>query len=86
MVSREFIITNASGLHTRPGNDFVKIAKRFSCSITVSKGEKNADGKSILKLMKVNVVKGDRVSISCDGPDEKAALESLDAYLASLEE
>jgi phosphotransferase system HPr (HPr) family protein len=84
MVSREFIITNASGLHTRPGNDFVKLAKQFSASITVSKGERNADGKSLLKLMKVNVVKGDTIAINCNGPDEDAALESLGTYLASL--
>jgi phosphotransferase system HPr (HPr) family protein len=86
MVSGEFVIANASGLHTRPGNDFVKMAKQFSCSISVSKGGKTADGKSLLKLMKINVIKGDIVSIICDGLDEKAALESLGAYLASLEE
>jgi phosphotransferase system HPr (HPr) family protein len=86
MVSRDFVITNASGLHTRPGNDFVKTAKQFSCSITVSKGTKSADGKSLLKLMKVNVIQGDTISISCDGSDELTALESLGTYLASLKE
>jgi phosphotransferase system HPr (HPr) family protein len=86
MVSREFTITNASGLHTRPGNDFVKTAKQFSSAVTVSKGDKAADGKSLLKLMKVNVIKGDVITISCDGSDENAALESLGAYLAALTE
>jgi phosphotransferase system HPr (HPr) family protein len=85
MIFREFLITNASGLHTRPGNDFVKLAKQFSCSIAVSKDGKRVDGKSLLKLMKINVIQGDTISISCDGPDEEKALESLGAYLASLE-
>ncbi|MDR1210946.1 MAG: HPr family phosphocarrier protein [Spirochaetaceae bacterium] len=86
MVSGEFVITNPTGLHTRPGNDFVKTAKQFSCSVTVSRGERSADGKSLLKLMKVNVVQGDVMVIQCDGPDEEAALESLGNYLASLKE
>jgi phosphotransferase system HPr (HPr) family protein len=86
MVSGEFIITNDSGLHTRPGNDFVKMAKEFSCSVTVSKGDKTADGKSLLKLMKVNVIKGDTIVIRCDGSDEAAALNSLGTYLGSLTE
>jgi phosphotransferase system HPr (HPr) family protein len=86
MVSGEFVITNVSGLHTRPGNDFVKMAKQFCCSVSVSKDGRSADGKSLLKLMKINVIQGDTVSISCDGPDEAAALEGLGAYLASLEE
>jgi phosphotransferase system HPr (HPr) family protein len=86
MVSGEFIITNSSGLHTRPGNDFVKTAKQFSCSVIVSRGEKSADGKSLLKLMKINAVKGDAIVIQCDGPDEEAALESLGNCLASLRE
>jgi phosphotransferase system HPr (HPr) family protein len=86
MIFKEFLITNASGLHTRPGNDFVKLAKQFSCSIAVSKDGRNADGKSLLKLMKINVIKGDTISINCDGSDEKEALESLGVYLASLEE
>ena len=86
MVQKEFHITNASGLHTRPGNDFVKTAKQFSCDITLTKGEKTVDGKSLLKIMKVNVVKGDIISISCSGPDEAQALSVLENYLASLKE
>jgi len=86
MVRNEFRITNASGLHTRPGNDFVKIAKRFSCDITLTKGEKTVDAKSLLKVMKANVIQGDTVSISCSGPDEAEALSVLGDYLVSLKE
>ena len=86
MVQKEFHITNASGLHTRPGNDFVKTAKQFSCDIILTKGEKTVDGKSLLKIMKANVVQGDIISISCSGPDETEALSVLGNYLASLKE
>jgi len=86
MVQKEFHITNASGLHTRPGNDFVKMAKEFACKITLTKGEKTIDGKSLLKLMKANVVQGDVISIACAGEDETQAIAALGDYLASLKE
>jgi phosphocarrier protein HPr len=86
MVSKEFIISNASGLHTRPGNDFVKTAKGFTSDITVTKGGKHADGKSLLKLMKINIIKGDCISICCEGVDETGALETLGDYLGALTE
>ena len=86
MVKKEFHITNASGLHTRPGNDFVKTAKQFSCDITLAKGEKTTDGKSLLKIMKANVVRGDTITIACSGSDEEEALRVLGDYLESLTE
>jgi len=86
MVRKEFHITNPSGLHTRPGNDFVKTAKQFACEIALTKGEKTIDGKSLLKLMKANVVQGDVISISCTGEDETEAIAALGDYLASLKE
>jgi phosphotransferase system HPr (HPr) family protein len=86
MVSREIKITNPTGLHTRPGNDFVKAAKQYSCGIILVKGGKSIDGKSLLKLMKLNVVQGDTITVRCDGPDEGAALEALASYLEALTE
>ena len=86
MVQKEFHITNATGLHTRPGNDFVKTAKQFSSEITLTKGEKTVDAKSLLKVMKTNVIQGDTVSISCEGPDEAEALRVLGDYLISLKD
>jgi phosphocarrier protein HPr len=86
MIRKEFLIQNETGLHTRPGNEFVKIAKTFGCSITVSKGDKVADAKSLLKLMKANVVKGDKITLACDGADEEAAMAALGSCLDSLKE
>jgi len=86
MVQKEFHISNPTGLHTRPGNEFVKAAKQFSCEITLTKGEKTADAKSLLKIMKTDIVQGDTVSLSCSGPDETEALAALGSYLENLKE
>jgi phosphotransferase system HPr (HPr) family protein len=86
MIQKEFRITNPTGLHTRPGNDFIKAAKQYSCDISITKGEKTIDGKSLLKLMKLNVINGDTISIGCSGHDEEEALAALGDYLSSLKE
>jgi phosphotransferase system HPr (HPr) family protein len=86
MIRKEFEIRNETGLHTRPGNEFVKIAKNFASMVTVTKNEKVVDAKSLLKLMKANVVKGDLIILTCDGTDEQAAMEALCSCLESLKE
>lgn len=86
MVQKEFHITNPTGLHTRPGNDFVKTAKQFGCEITLTKGEKTVDAKSLLKIMKQDIVRGDTVTVSCSGSGEEEALAVLGSFLESLKE
>ncbi len=39
MINKEVEIVNETGLHTRPGNQFVKLAKQFDCAVNIRKGE-----------------------------------------------
>ena len=86
MTSRMVEITNPTGLHTRPGNQFVKLAKKFECEVMVTKGDKSFSAKSLMKLMKVGISQGDQIEISCDGADESQALTELTDFLARLTE
>ena len=86
MVSRVIEIVNETGLHTRPGNQFVKEAKKFESEITVKKGDKESNAKSLLKIMKIGISMGDKIEISCNGTDEVDALESLCTFVANLTE
>ncbi len=86
MTQREVRIVNETGLHCRPGNQFVKKAKEFECDITVKKGDKEFSAKSLLKLMKIGISKDDEITIKCDGADEEAALDALCDFIANLTE
>ncbi|MGD1821654.1 MAG: HPr family phosphocarrier protein [Pleomorphochaeta sp.] len=86
MISREVEIINETGLHTRPGNQFVKLAKTFPCTINVKRGDTEFSAKSLLKLMKVGVSKGDHIIIECDGEQENEAIDALSNFLANLTE
>jgi phosphotransferase system HPr (HPr) family protein len=84
MYEREVEIVNPTGLHTRPGNAFVKKAKEYASSVVVAKGDKEGNAKSLLSLMKVGCSQGDRVVIRAEGPDEKAAVDGLADFVAAL--
>ncbi|WP_345830506.1 HPr family phosphocarrier protein (plasmid) [Pantoea sp. BRR-3P] len=86
MKSIEIVITNPTGLHTRPGASFVKEAKRFQSEILVKKDDKIANGKSLMKLLQVGISYQDKISISAEGPDEEAALSALSTFISSLED
>lgn len=86
MKSIEIVITNPTGLHTRPGAAFVKEAKLFHSEITVKKGEKTANGKSLMKLLQIGISYQDKISISAEGPDEDAALNTLSQFVAALKD
>lgn len=86
MPATEVEIRNPTGLHTRPATAFVRLAKTFPCAVTVRKGEKSADAKSLVKLLLIGVSQGDRIELACEGPDEAEALAALTRFLDGLEE
>ncbi len=77
-------IINQSGLHTRPGKDFIQLAKTFESKVTVIKDGIEYNGKSLLKIMKAGICKGDQVTITASGEDEKDAINALKSYIETL--
>jgi phosphocarrier protein HPr len=86
MYARDVEIVNPTGLHTRPGNAFVRKAKEYAASVSIIKGEKRGNAKSLLTLMKVGCSRGDRVTIEADGPDEVAAVDGLVDFVTTLKD
>ena len=77
VVKRTVSIVHRQGLHARPAALFVQVAKRFESQITIKKGRKCVDGKSIMGLLMLAAKQGSRISITADGPDAAEALEQL---------
>jgi len=84
MPEKEVKLTNEVGLHARPAAVFSKAAAGFSAEITVSKGGQEANAKSIMAVLKLDVKKGDAVTIATEGADADEALEELVTLLESL--
>ncbi len=86
MTSGTYTITNETGLHSRPANAFVKLAKEFSSTISITKNDTTVEAKSLLKVLKAGIKKGDSITINCNGEDETKALEALGDYITHLSE
>lgn len=70
-------LINKLGLHARAASKLSGTCARFSSRICVIKDGKSVDGKSIMALMLLAAPVGTRLEISCEGPDEKEALQAV---------
>lgn len=70
-------IRNADGLHMRPAMQFVDLASRFACDITVSSDETHADAKSIMQMTMLAAARGTRLHVRAEGPDAAEAINAL---------
>ena len=77
IAQRTVTIVHQQGLHARPAALFVQLAKQFTSRVTVKKGRKIVDGKSIMGLLTLAAGPGARISILTDGQDASEALERL---------
>ena len=70
-------IQNKLGLHARPATLFVQEAARFRAQIQVQCGEKRANAKSILGMLKLGARSGARLLIRAEGEDAAEAILAL---------
>ena len=77
MTSGDVLIQDEIGLHARPAILFVKTANRFASRISVRAGEKQADAKSIVKVIGLGARKGVTITITAEGDDEAEAVAAL---------
>jgi len=74
-----YILKHETGIHARPAGMVVNEAKKYTCKITLTLGEKTADAKGLFSVMGLSAKGGDSISVICDGTDELAACDALKA-------
>ncbi len=83
MISRDVVITNASGLHARPATFFIQKANSYPCSIWVEKDDRKVNAKSLLGVLSLGIAKGMSITLIADGKDEEDALRGLSELIES---
>ena len=82
MASIEVTVADEVGLHARPAALFVRLAKTFKSTIVVRNGEREANAKSILRVLTLEAQQGDVLRIDADGDDADEAVRRLHDLLA----
>ena len=78
MITKDLQVLNKLGLHARAAAKLVFIANKFISDITLVKDDKQADARSIMKILMLSASKGSTISIIIDGIDQNEAMASLE--------
>ncbi|HEX3473941.1 MAG TPA: HPr family phosphocarrier protein [Kofleriaceae bacterium] len=78
---RTLQIQNELGLHVRAAGEFVKLASKFPCDITVIRGDSEINGKSILSLITLAAARGTAITIRARGDRAEEAVAALSALI-----
>lgn len=82
--SPELAITATTGLHARPASVLASTARRYVADLRLAKGGREANLRSVVSIMALEVLGGDRIVVTGQGPDAAAAVGAIvEALLAS---
>lgn len=82
----KIVIKNETGLHARPAAMVVAEAGKYKSNLTIKKGDREVNIKSILGLLSIGASKGDEITLRADGEDEVKAAETIANLIEGLKE
>ena len=80
MITRDYTILAAEGMHARPATALVKLARQFSAVALLKNGAKEARLNSLLNILSMGVKGGEVVTVVLEGADEELAAEAFDSF------
>jgi phosphocarrier protein HPr len=83
MAERTIAVASANGLHARPAALFVKSVTDSGQQVQLTKGERVVNAASILGVVSLGIEHGDEVTLSVDGDNADATLETLTTFLTT---
>ncbi|MDQ2766581.1 MAG: phosphoenolpyruvate--protein phosphotransferase, partial [Gemmatimonadota bacterium] len=81
--SAPIIIAAAGGLHARPAAMITAAVRRFSSDVRLLTGAREANARSVVSIMSLEVAEGDSVTIVARGSDASAAVAAIGELLAA---
>ena len=78
MITRDLQVLNKLGLHARAAAKLVFIANKFVSDITLVKDDKQADARSIMKILMLSASRDSIIHITVKGNDEIQAMNSIE--------
>lgn len=77
MIRANVTISNKLGLHARASAKFTKLAGTFRSDVSISRGDRSVNAKSIMGVMMLAAGLGSEVQIEVNGDDEQSAMGAL---------
>jgi phosphocarrier protein HPr len=80
MISKDYVILAPQGMHARPATTLLKLTKQFKSEISMKKGDKLVQMKSMLNILAISAKCGDTISVIINGEDEADAAVALETF------
>lgn len=77
MLQQDITITNKLGLHARAASKLVTCASGFAADVTILRGTREVNGKSIMGVLTLAAGMGVVLSIRTCGVDEQQAMTAI---------
>ena len=77
MISTRITISNKLGLHARASAKLSKLAGTFPCEISLTRGSRRINAKSIMGVMMLAAGLGSTVELETNGPQEDEAMNAI---------
>ena len=76
-MEKEVIVGYDLGMIPEILSYFVEEASKFDAEITIQKNNNKYNGKSIVSVLSIGAIKGDKLKMIAEGPDEEEAINKL---------
>ena len=77
-----YTITHPNGIHGRPAAALVTAARALDSTVTLRRGDREAEATRLMALMTLGAGEGDTVTVRVEGGDEEKALGAMEAFFA----
>jgi phosphotransferase system HPr (HPr) family protein len=86
MKSSKIIVKTKPGVHLRVAGKIIEQSRQSQSRVVFRKGDKNADGRSIIELLMLDAPEGSELEIVAEGADEEKVVAELDKILLIAQE
>jgi len=77
VITRVLVIQNTQGLHARPAEMFVRLAKTFESRIELIREGRRVEARSIIDLLTLGAAQGTELVLEAEGSDAQEAVDAL---------
>ncbi len=83
MIKTSVVVKADPGFDGRPIALLVQEASQYASKVYIQVAEKNINAKSIMGMMTLGLDSGEEITLSTNGEDEEAAMNSIEQYLSN---
>lgn len=80
MISKDYLITAADGIHARPATVLIRLTRKYKSDVSLKKDQKVVRLNSMLNILGLGTKGGDVITVIVDGEDEDAASQAIEDF------